>query len=189
MQAIILCGGKGTRLKSALPKGLPKAMAEVCGKPFLYHLMEYWEPYVDRFILATGYGKNKITEYFGNEFKRTSIVYTECTDGTAAAIKNAIEEILIKENGDPYSRQIFVINGDTYFEISPFEMLEFHKKSGEHITLSYSSREQIHAGVDILELRPKYHTRGTIVTHPGYFIDIGTPERLAEFRAYISEKA
>ena len=36
-QAVILCGGRGTRL-GAITNKIPKPMVEVCGKPFLEHL-------------------------------------------------------------------------------------------------------------------------------------------------------
>lgn len=180
MQAIILCGGKGTRLKGALPDGMPKAMAFVSGRPFLCYLLEYWEQYVDRFILATGYGDKKILDYFGYEFCK-EITYSSSVYGTAEAVRVAMERTT--------SSEIFVINGDTYWEVDPLEMLAAHRKADVHMTLGYSSEAGIHAGVDILEVRPRHHTRGAIFTHSGYFTDIGTPETLAKFREHIKNEA
>lgn len=54
-QAVILCGGMGTRLRP-LTDNLPKPMVEVNGKPFLYHLLKQLsEQGVTRFLLLTGY--------------------------------------------------------------------------------------------------------------------------------------
>jgi len=55
MQAIILAGGKGTRLRAEVPD-LPKPLAPVGGRPFLEHQMAYWiSQGVNRFILSVGY--------------------------------------------------------------------------------------------------------------------------------------
>jgi len=65
-QAVILCGGLGTRLRP-LTNDLPKPMAPVNGEPFLLHLMrQLAEQGVARFVLLTGYLSEKIEAYFGD---------------------------------------------------------------------------------------------------------------------------
>jgi NDP-sugar pyrophosphorylase family protein len=65
-QAIILCGGLGTRLRP-LTDSLPKPMVPVNGKPFLYHLLtQLADQGVKRFVLLTGYMGEKISDYFGD---------------------------------------------------------------------------------------------------------------------------
>ena len=66
MDAIILCGGKGTRLsEETILK--PKAMVEIGGKPILWHIMKIYSHYgVKRFILALGYKGDQIKQYFYN---------------------------------------------------------------------------------------------------------------------------
>ena len=60
MQAIILAGGKGTRLRAEVPD-LPKPLAPVDGHPFLEHQMSYWiRQGVDRFVLSVGYMADRI---------------------------------------------------------------------------------------------------------------------------------
>ena len=55
MEAIILAGGLGTRLRSVV-SDVPKPMAPVAGRPFLEHLMRPWTTRgVRRFILSVGY--------------------------------------------------------------------------------------------------------------------------------------
>jgi NDP-sugar pyrophosphorylase family protein len=55
VNAIILCGGEGTRVKD-ISGGVPKCVMEVGGKPFLFHLLHqlYRSGVVDRVILAAG---------------------------------------------------------------------------------------------------------------------------------------
>jgi glucose-1-phosphate cytidylyltransferase len=71
MDAVILCGGKGTRL-SEETINKPKPMVEIGGKPILWHIMKTYSHFgVNRFILALGYKGNFIKQYFYN-YKYTS---------------------------------------------------------------------------------------------------------------------
>jgi glucose-1-phosphate cytidylyltransferase len=65
-QVVILCGGKGTRIKEETVSK-PKPMIEIGGKPILWHIMKSYSNHgFNRFILALGYKENKIKEYFYN---------------------------------------------------------------------------------------------------------------------------
>ena len=67
MKCIILAGGKGTRI-SELTKEIPKPMIKVAGKPILYHIMKHYSKHgFNEFILAVGYKKNIIYNYFKNK--------------------------------------------------------------------------------------------------------------------------
>ncbi|MFK9866755.1 NTP transferase domain-containing protein, partial [Escherichia coli] len=62
-RAIILAGGLGTRLRSAVPD-LPKCMAPVNGKPFIAYVIEYLQSQgVEKFILSLGYKSEAIQEF------------------------------------------------------------------------------------------------------------------------------
>ncbi len=66
-EAIILAGGLGTRLRSAVPD-LPKCMAPVAGKPFLEHLLNYYIAQgIESFVFSLGY-KHEIIEQFVKEY-------------------------------------------------------------------------------------------------------------------------
>lgn len=68
-QAVILCGGRGTRLRP-LTDILPKPMVPVNGKPFLHHLLyQLSEQGITRFVLLTGYLGERIHEYFDDGSK------------------------------------------------------------------------------------------------------------------------
>lgn len=65
-QAVILCGGQGTRLRP-LTENLPKPMVLANEKPFLASLLEQLsEQGIKRFLLLTGYLGEKIIDYFGD---------------------------------------------------------------------------------------------------------------------------
>lgn len=68
-QAVIFCGGKGSRLKN-FTKTTPKPMVYVNYKPFLYHLlMQLKKEGIDNFLILTGYKSNKIKSFFKNGSK------------------------------------------------------------------------------------------------------------------------
>ncbi|EML8171377.1 D-glycero-D-manno-heptose 1-phosphate guanosyltransferase [Campylobacter upsaliensis] len=111
MEAIILCGGLGTRLR-AVVKDVPKPMAPVGGRVFLEFVFEYLKAQgVKSVILAVSYKYEVIQEYFKNEFLGIKIKYSIEKEplGTGGAIKEALK--LCEEE------QIFVLNGDSLFEI------------------------------------------------------------------------
>jgi len=65
-QAVIFCGGLGTRLQN-ITKSIPKPMVYVCGKPFLEHLIiQLKKNGIKEVILLTGYKSEVITDYFSD---------------------------------------------------------------------------------------------------------------------------
>ena len=65
-QAVILCGGLGTRLQPYV-NNIPKPMIDCNGKPFLWYLLQQlYEQGIDQFILLTGYLSEKIEDYFND---------------------------------------------------------------------------------------------------------------------------
>ena len=59
---LILCGGKGTRLKSELP-GVPKLLVKINNKPLIEYIIEHIEKFkIEEIILCTGYLHKKIEE-------------------------------------------------------------------------------------------------------------------------------
>lgn len=67
MQAVILCGGKGTRLKSVI-NDIPKPMAQIADKPFLAYLIDLLQSNgFDKILLLTGYKSEIIENYFASQ--------------------------------------------------------------------------------------------------------------------------
>jgi D-glycero-alpha-D-manno-heptose 1-phosphate guanylyltransferase len=115
-EAVILAGGLGTRLKETIG-GRPKPMALVNGKPFLAYLIRYLQKNnFQHLILAVGYKHTLIRDYFGTDFRGIPITYAveETPLGTGGAVLNALK----------YARtpRCFILNGDTYFPVSPDRM-------------------------------------------------------------------
>src|SRR3989338_9229859 len=105
-KAVLLVGGRGTRLKPLTDK-IPKALLEVQGKTITEHLFDLLKKYGIRdVILSTGYLKDKINECFGDGSKvGMNIAYVEENEplGTAGPLKLAkkyLTESFIASNGD-----------------------------------------------------------------------------------------
>ena len=126
MQAIILAGGLGTRLRSVV-SDRPKPMALVEGKPFLeYVLQGLKKSGIDDIIFAVGYKGGMVEEYFGDGSRfgiRARYAYEEELLGTAGAIKNAGKYVT--------DEQFFVLNGDTFYQMDFGEPDSAGKKSGD----------------------------------------------------------
>ena len=64
MKVVILCGGRGERLKEHTDV-IPKPLVEIGGKPILWHIMKIYSYYnFNDFVLCLGYKGDKIREYF-----------------------------------------------------------------------------------------------------------------------------
>lgn len=111
MEAIVLAGGFGTRLKQVVPN-LPKPMAPVAGRPFLEILLtSLAHKGFTRVILSLGHMADKVTSYFGDSYAGIELIY-EIEDaplGTGGAIRQA----MMRCNTD----HVFVFNGDTYLDL------------------------------------------------------------------------
>ena len=131
MQAILLCGGMGTRLRSVV-SDRPKPMADICGKPFLQYLLEMLrDKGITEVIFALGYMGEMIEEYFqdGSAFGlKISYSYEEEPLGTGGAIRNALPKILEQE--------VLVLNADTYFPMDYQGLLRFHQENDGDFSLA-----------------------------------------------------
>jgi len=129
MQAIILVGGEGTRLRP-LTYDLPKPMAPILGRPFIGWIIERMrESGVDDVILSCGYLPDVIESYFGDGTAygvRLHYVFEEMPLGTAGAIRNAIDLI---------HGPIFACNGDILVGLDMRKLYETHVKSRAFATI------------------------------------------------------
>lgn len=130
MDVIILCGGEGTRLRSILPN-VPKPMAPVLGKPFLQLLLDNLDRNgFSKIFLAVRYRGAQIIDYFSYFYKdlRLQYVIEDLPLGTGGAVKNALKECK--------SKNVMVLNGDTFFDINYKEFIQFHKQSKADISVA-----------------------------------------------------
>ncbi len=130
IKAIILAGGLGTRLRSAVPD-LPKCMAPVNGKPFLHYVIKsLYNQGIESFVFSLGYKSQDIIDYINTEFKNISIEYVIENEplGTGGAIALACENLNVEN--------VIVTNGDTLFEVDILSLLEVHNANNSECTLA-----------------------------------------------------
>jgi D,D-heptose 1,7-bisphosphate phosphatase len=128
-QAVILAGGKGSRLKT-VSDDLPKSMVPIKGKPLLQYLIEQCVRYniLDIKILVS-YKKEFIKKYFGDGSKFGVVIQYIVEDtpkGTAGALINALPEL---------NDNFIVIYGDTFFDIDLREFSNFHFDKGGDVSI------------------------------------------------------
>lgn len=124
-QALILAGGKGTRLSSRL-KGLPKPLIDFGGNPLLWHQLKALEKYgFAEVIILVSFRSEKIFEYIeeNNSWNlNIKIIKEEEPLGTAGAVFSIIDHL---------DENFLVVYGDTIFNIDFNKFLDFHIKKKE----------------------------------------------------------
>ena len=111
MEAIILAGGLGTRLRSVVSE-VPKCMAPVDGRPFLQYMLEWLSRYdVSHVVLSVGYLREVIFSYMDSRVWPFEISYAveEELLGTGGGIRLALTKC--RED------RVIVLNGDTFFDV------------------------------------------------------------------------
>jgi len=126
----ILCGGFGKRLKS-ITKNNPKPLVKIGKKPFLDIIIDYMASFgFKRFILGIGYKAEVFKKYYKSyKLKDLKIEFSEekYPLGTGGAVKKA--KSLIK------SSQFLVLNGDSFCEFNPLDLLKFHQNKKAIISI------------------------------------------------------
>lgn len=130
MEAIVLAGGLGTRLRGVV-SDVPKPMAPVQGRPFLCFVLDRMvEGGFARAVLAAGYRHEVLRSYFGDEYRGLALAYSVEVEplGTGGAIRLAWDFIGMHD--------VFVLNGDTYLEVDYRAMLASHANADAMLTLA-----------------------------------------------------
>ena len=130
MKALILAGGKGTRLLGITNDEIPKPMAELKGKPILsYTIDRLKENGITEIFISVSHLKEKIMDYFGDG------------SGFGVKIEYLVENEPLGSGGSLYylkgkvDGDFLVCSGDVLFDIDIARMLEFHKKNNALVTL------------------------------------------------------
>jgi mannose-1-phosphate guanylyltransferase len=128
MEAIILAGGFGTRLRP-LTYTRAKSLLPILNKPMISYIMESLPKEVDKVILAVNYQKNQIEKYFEEtDFGKDIVVNDEPTPlGTGGASKFAETHI---------TGRFFVLNSDIICSLNLNDMIKFHVKNDAVSTIS-----------------------------------------------------
>lgn len=138
MEVIILAGGLGTRLRSVVSE-VPKCMAPVAGKPFLWYLLKYLTCYdVTKVILSVGYLREVIYKWI-DEVKGDfpfdfDYAVEEEPLGTGGGIKLALAKTSRND--------VLVLNGDTYFDVDLNRFYEQHRECPSSVSLALKSMEE-----------------------------------------------
>jgi D-glycero-alpha-D-manno-heptose 1-phosphate guanylyltransferase len=135
-EAIILAGGLGTRLRSAV-SDVPKCMAPVAGKPFLYYVINYFQQQgVNKFIFSLGYMSEIIEDFLTQHYPNLQyqvVIETEPL-GTGGAIQLACSKAT--------ETDVVILNGDTFFEVDVNSIMSFHQQQQAACTLSLKTMQQ-----------------------------------------------
>ena len=135
MQVVVLMGGLGTRLGQSLPK----AIVNVCGKPFFsYQLNLMKHAGFRNFLFCVGYKEDYIRNYF-QDGRKLGVDITYSSDGgmqlgTGGAIRKAL----------PYlTNDFMLINGDEFMDVDYFEiMYSYFKTKAQSLMVIYKNRNR-----------------------------------------------
>jgi NDP-sugar pyrophosphorylase family protein len=130
MKAILLAGGKGTRLRP-LTIHTPKPIVPILNRPFLHYQIDLLKqvPEIDEVILSLNYQPRRIEEIFGDGADagiKIRYVVEPAPLGTAGAVKYA---------GDDLTESVVVFNGDVLTEVDLAAVLRLHRERKAHATI------------------------------------------------------
>lgn len=129
-EAIILAGGLGTRLRSAVPD-LPKCMAPVNDKPFLTYVINHLKSEgITHFIFSLGYKSEIIIAFLEKAFP--SLQFTASTEAAPLGTGGAVKKALAKATDD----DVLIANGDTLFTINVQSLADTHTSGKSCCTLA-----------------------------------------------------
>jgi len=143
MEAIILCGGYGTRM-GELTKNTPKPLLEVNCKPILEHTLDHLITLgFKKAVINIAYLKEQfyvrypITTTLRRQYKTIEIDFIEEDKpvGTAQTVNNIIKKGLIE------SQNFLVIYGDVISKHNHFDTYKYHQQTGAWITILYHARQ------------------------------------------------
>lgn len=131
MKCVILAGGKGTRI-SELSKVVPKPMIKVLGKPIIFRIINHYYKYGFKdFIIAAGYKKNFIINYFKKKKLKDlkiKVVDTGLNTMTGGRLKRLKKYL---------KNEMFMLTyGDGLSNVNLRKLVNFHKKNKKIATLT-----------------------------------------------------
>jgi NDP-sugar pyrophosphorylase family protein len=143
VDVVILCGGKGERLKN-LSGDVPKILMPIAGKPFIDILIESLLPFgFRRFVLCVGYLREKVRAHLA--VTDYDVVFSEEKEplGTGGAMKNARRHIK--------TSSFLLLNGDSFCPADLHAFYNFHLRKGGilSIVLSRPLSENAYGVVEI----------------------------------------
>lgn len=155
MKVIILCGGKGTRMREET-EYRPKPLVEIGGKPILWHIMKIYSSYgFNDFVLCVGYKGEMIKQYFMDMYWRNNDFTLHLSGDRKLEYHTKEEEkwnITIVDTGietltggrlkqvekyiDDEDDEFMFTYGDGLSNVNILELLDFHRAKGRIGTLT-----------------------------------------------------
>ncbi|HEU4599865.1 MAG TPA: NDP-sugar synthase [Solirubrobacterales bacterium] len=135
MQAIVLVGGEGTRLRP-LTNDVPKPAVTLVDRPFLAYAIEWLAAHgVTEVVLACGFLPQVLREALGDEESRVGVTITYVAEpeplGTAGAIRFAAEAL-----GDRLEDRFLALNGDVLADLDLSALVRVHEEQGDCATIA-----------------------------------------------------
>jgi mannose-1-phosphate guanylyltransferase len=131
VQALILAGGEGTRLRP-LTYTTPKPVMPLAGRPFLSFMLDWAHGHgVDEVILSCGFLSDGVKRVLGDIYDgmRLRYVVEEEPLGTAGPVRLALDEDVLEE-------RLIVLNGDVLTDIDLTAELDQHARTDARVTLA-----------------------------------------------------
>src|ERR1700689_462473 len=155
MKVVILCGGKGTRLREET-EYRPKPMVPIGNRPILWHIMKIYATFgFNEFVLCLGYKGEMIKDFFRNYHWMTSHVTLRLGPQSDATFHNHHDEedwtVTLADTGEETMTagrirrikhfigndpEFFLTYGDGVGNIDIAGSLEFHRKHGKYLTVT-----------------------------------------------------
>ena len=137
VDAVILAGGKGKRLRSVVADR-PKVLAEVAGKPFICYLLDYLGTSgIRRAVLCTGFMADLVSDTLGDSYNGIELKYSREDEpmDTAGAVRLALPKI----QSDP----ALVLNGDSFYRADMHGFHAFYTRNDAKGTLMLAEVEDV----------------------------------------------
>jgi mannose-1-phosphate guanylyltransferase len=131
VQALILAGGEGTRLRP-LTRTVPKPIMPLAGRPFLTFMLDWLrEQGVDDVLLSCGFLAHQVEEQLGERYEGVTLhhVHEDEPLGTAGPVRLAYDEGLLQD-------RLFILNGDVLTDMDLTAELAFHDEKHAKATLA-----------------------------------------------------
>jgi mannose-1-phosphate guanylyltransferase len=138
VQALVLAGGEGTRLRP-LTYTTPKPVMPLAGRPFLSYMLDWLGTHeVDEVILSCGFLSDAVKRVLGDIYQgmRLRYVIEEEPLGTGGPVRLALDEGLLAE-------RLYVLNGDCLTDIDLTEELAQHERTAAKATLALTAVDDV----------------------------------------------